>query len=137
MRVTKKTGRSTSSVKLSTLGLFVIAMTIKQSIAWGIYLLQLMTSTLAGNPTGIPLYTTDLELILQPLKFLRNVSNSQISLDPHLQENMSLVDLVANPKKIMESKKERALEDLKILHDTSKDLYHLTGSVYGERFEIF
>lgn len=89
-----------------------------------------------GNPTGIPLFATDFELTLQPLKLLRNVSNFQISLDPHLQENMSLVDLVASRKKIIESKKERTLEDLKILHDTSKDLYHLAGSVYGERFGI-
>ncbi|CAD6587385.1 MAG: hypothetical protein ASARMPRED_003079 [Alectoria sarmentosa] len=86
----------------------------------------------AANSTGTALVSTDIELILQPLKLLRNVSSCQIFLNPHLQEHTSLVELVASYKEMIESKEELVLEDLMLVHATSEDLYRLARSVHGE-----
>ena len=90
----------------------------------------------AANSTGTALVATDIELILQPLKLLRNVKSCRIFLNPKLQENTSLVELTARYKEIIESKREHTLEDLKFVHETSEDLYRLARSVHGEIFCI-
>ena len=88
----------------------------------------------AANSTGTALVSTDIELILQPLKLLRNVGCCQIFLNPHLQEHTSLVELVAGYKGMIESKEELLLEDLMLVHATSEDLYRLARSVHGDGF---
>ena len=58
----------------------------------------------AANSTGTNMVATDIELILQPLKLLRNVSSCQIFLSRHLQHDLWSRDLVARHKEIIESK---------------------------------
>lgn len=88
----------------------------------------------AANSTGTALFATDIELIMQPLALLRNVSKCQIYLNPRLQEKMPLMELVAYYKKIIESKEQQILEDLKFVHETSEDLYRLARSIHGQSF---
>ena len=91
----------------------------------------------AENSTGTRLAATDMELILQPLKLMRNVKNMQIYLNPYLQEHALLREMVAECKALIESTKEHTLEDLKLIHDTSEALEHFwdTVSLKEERLE--
>ena len=88
----------------------------------------------AANSTGTALVETDIEAILQPLKILRDVKRCQIFLNPHLREDKSLVELVALHEKIVQSKEEITLEDLKAVHELSEDLYQLAEMTHEEKF---
>ena len=75
-----------------------------------------------GISTGCTMVGTDIELILQPLRLLRNVGDCQIFLNPHLQKDTRLVDMVAHCKELIESTRELTVEDLRLMHDTSEKL---------------
>ena len=88
------------------------------------------------NSTGTALVATDVELVLQPLKLLRNVKDCQIFLNPAVQANTLVVSLVARHKEMVEGVEELKLEDLQLVHDTSEDLYRLAETDSGEGIDL-
>ena len=75
----------------------------------------------AASSTGTLSAATDMELILQPLKLLRNVGKCQIFLNPQLQKNKSLVELVNRHKETIESQMPHTPEDLLLVRKDSED----------------
>lgn len=82
----------------------------------------------AVNSTGTSLAATDIEAILQPLKLLRGVERCQIFLNPHLQNDNSLVELATLHEEIVQSKGDLTLADLTSVHDMSEELYRLAST---------
>lgn len=75
-----------------------------------------------GNSTGSTMASTDMELILQPLRLLRNVGDCQIFLNVHLQNDAGLMEMVAHCKEVIESTWRHTIEDIRLVHDTSEEL---------------
>lgn len=76
-----------------------------------------------GHLWGTSNSTGSTMVMLQPLRLLRNVGHCEIHLNPRLEKDETIMDMVGGCNEVITSTQELTIEDLKLVHDTSEELY--------------
>lgn len=86
------------------------------------------TGHLSGTAksTGKTIVATDVKLMFQPLRLLRNVDHCEIHGTSSLEMDATIMDMVGGCNEVMTSTQELHMEDPKLVHDTSEEpIYHV------------